>query len=235
MLKKLFIIGLILFNSYSSTFAFSENTLDGIEVSRYGTSYAGEELGSRLRRLETDVFGMSQSGNVDDRINNLAKLTLNNPYNQGFRQYNDSYVPKKKGILRRFFDNVTSTFSDPYVTGYTPSINDLGGYGYSGNLSGNGYMNFFNNGRNNYPFNNTYFPNNYGYNYNSGSYKHHPVTGFRPNNGGFNHRPYYRPYYRPNYNSNIQPHVPTDVVRNVATRSTVHIMRDWFYKIKKRT
>ena len=222
MLKKIFVIVIFLIHTCIPVFSYSENTLDNLELSKYGKTYSNEDLGSRLRRLETDIFGMSQSGNPDKRMGNLIKMASQDSYYQNFEPYKNTYLPEKKNIVKRFFDNVSSTFSTPAITGYTPSFYNSGFY--PNNIYSRKYNNFLNNPNRYRPYNNSYYFNNY---------RNNPYSRYY-NNTGFNsaiRNRHYNPrrhnsYYKPYITANPYGIIPTDVNRNIATRSTVHILRD---------
>ena len=223
MSKKVLVIIIFLLQSYIPVLSYTDSTLGNLEFSRYGKTYCNEDLGSRLRRLETDIWGMSQSGNLDTRIENLVKMTSQDVNNYNFQSYDNPYLPEKKNIVRRFFDNVTSTFSAPSITGYTPSFYSSSVY--PNNIYRREYNNFLNNGNRYLPYNNSYYFNN--------NYRNNPYHRYY-NNTGFNsaiRNRHYNPhrnnsYYKPYITANPYGIIPTDVNRNIATRSTVHILRD---------
>ena len=133
------------------------------------------------------------------------------------------YGEKAQMIVRRFFDNVTSTFSAPSITGYTPSFYSSSVY--PNNIYRREYNNFLNNGNRYLPYNNSYYFNN---NYRNNPYhRYYNNTGFNSaiRNRHFNPRKY-NSYYKPYITTNPYGTVPTDINRNFATRSTVHILRD---------
>lgn len=211
MLNKLYIIIILSILVCFPAFSYSDNTLNNLEYAKYGKVYSQEDLSSRLRRLETDSFGMSQSGSLEDRMANLVKMSSQDYYYNNFTPYQPVYSSEKKGVVRKFLDNVSSAFSSPYITGYTPSI--YGSNIYSGNIYGNGYNGYRNNI--NMPYNNAYYFNSSNRNpYRCGNSYHRKI--------------HHNPAYRNRYNAYYNPYgnVPTDVYKNVATRSTVHILRD---------
>ena len=235
MLKKIILVSFLILNISYSSYAFDEQTLNDIELSKYGVTYQHDDLGKRLRRLENDFFGMSQSGNPDNRINNLMRISSQNN-SQYFNYYPKTNSSEKKGKIKRFFDNVTSNFYSPsFTTGYTPSIND---YGYSGSIYGNELMhmknNFcpfdYNNGilnRYNYPhygngIHNNHFPhgnNNLSINNNFGN-RMHANRSIVPYPVRYNNPYAYNPY------NNSYPYIPQNRITNIGTHSSVHIMRD---------
>lgn len=221
MIKKIFVLLLLLIQPVC--FAYTESILNDIEMSQYGTSYQNEDLASRLRRLETDVFGMSQSGNVESRINNLAQMASSVGYTYGIQPYENYYYPQKKGVVKRFFDNVSSTFTSPSMTGYTPSF--YGSNIYPNNMYRRELMNYPYNS--NYcPFNNGYYPNNHQ------KFHNHNYNNYNKNNNLSRFPSKNRLSSRYKYNNGFNPYssypyrIPTDSLTNVATRSTVHILRD---------
>ncbi|MBQ4124293.1 hypothetical protein IJD44_11325 [bacterium] len=205
MIKKIFILFVIICQLSFQTMAFSEKDIADLELQKYGKIYKEDDLGSRLRRLETDVFGMSQSGNIDVRMNNLFNMISPTHNYQGLYPTETFLKPEKKGFIRKFFDNVTSSFSYPYVTGYSPSLFEMNGY--PNNIYKDNHINLSGNNGNYCSFSNPY-PHRY---FNGAHRFHHP----------YGNTPY--------YNNGYSPYIytpPTDITRNVATRSTVHILRD---------
>lgn len=151
MFKKLFALWFMSLVFSLTAFGFSEDSLSAVEYAKYGTNYAEESLGERLNRLETDYFGMAQSGDIESRISNLMKINsgrkngVNLPYDRNYyNNYNNYNTKKKSSIIRSLWDNLSSGFSDNgYITGYTPSMNYSSSSGYN-TLYGNtpfGYMN----------------------------------------------------------------------------------------------
>lgn len=224
MLRKIIIMSLFVFQLSMQVFAYNENDLGNIELSRYGRVYTNEDFGTRLRRIETDIFGMAQSGDLDKRMNMIQQMTSNEK-SVSVVPYENIYTEKKQNPIKRFFSNMTlPSYYPGVVTGYTPGMNT---YGYN-NIYRNEYSDFMNNHNNFCPFNNQRlnnipgrYHNHYynGYGYNNNRYLNNNRTGHvYPYNNAV--RPYrYNPYY------NKYP-VPTDVITNVATRSAVHILQD---------
>ncbi len=207
MIKKYVITALIIMQLPILAPAYTEDNLDSIEMAKYGRVYSTENLANRLRRLETDYFGMAQSGDIDKRISMLQQIAVNErmPY---YPDINDEYfyLSKKPNALQRFFNNVSSVFYSPgVVTGYTPNM-------YNPNWN-NEYMNFMNS-RNSYycPYHDTY---------------HRGINNrFRSRYYG-NYRNRYGNSYGYNFNNPYsRGYIPTDALTNVATRSTVHILQD---------
>lgn len=248
MFKKIFVIVVLFFQFFIISFAYTDNTIENLEYSKYGKIYSNEDLGSRLRRLEMDILGMSQTGDVNSRINNLQQVAGVGNYSAIMPPEDNFYPGEKKSAIRRFFDNVTSSFYDPgNITGYTPSLTGSGYYYDS--VYDNNYFNSLNRYNNYHPYGNPYL----GYNnpfYNNNRYfrNNRPIRNkissilpamntnnvINRNNRLPNrlNRPY-RPY-RPNLPYNhygYNPYsrngfLPTDISTNIATRSSVHILQD---------
>lgn len=233
MLKKLFIIKIIFLFTAIIGFCFSEDEITNIELSKYGESYANESIAERLNRLETDFFGMAQSGDLDSRIDMLKHISGNSRQSAIINPRENYYPGQKRSAIRRFWDNVTSTFDTTgTMTGFTPSMTTSGyNYGYSNNAYGNEFLNFMN-GYNNYcPYHNRY--------HNHNRYLHNPF--YNNNNfinSGLNNR-YFNNGYNPNrYYNGRHPHRPVHYPNNriqrssywlpptVSTRSSVQIIRD---------
>ena len=233
MIKKLFILNIIFFCSAAIGLCFSENELRNIELSKYGESYTNESIAERLNRLETDFFGMAQTGDIDSRIDMLNHIAMNSRQSAIINPQENFYPGKRKSAIKSFWDNVTSTFDTTgSITGYTPSMTTTG-YGYSNNMYRNEFLNFMN-GYNNYcPYHNRYHNNNRYFNnqflnnnnfVNSGlnnSYVHNN----KHNPANYHHRFNQYPYgnYFPN-NRFQRSYFSTPP--NIATRSSVQIIRD---------
>lgn len=71
MIKKFFVV--LLFFLYMPVFAQSYSTLDKIEESLFGMTYSGEGEKSRIERLEKNIYGNIQNGNLQTRLNTLSK------------------------------------------------------------------------------------------------------------------------------------------------------------------
>lgn len=237
MLRKIIILIAVISQLFISALAYSDDILNNMEFRKYGTTYSNEDLGSRLRRLETDFFGMAQSGDAETRMNNLQQISGGNSVSAYLPPDDNFYPGKKQSAIKRFFNNMTSSIYDPgVITGYTPPIYNNG---YVNSIYGNEYKNFLNRNNNYCPFNSrNYSPsyrqyhNHYYNNYNpAGNNIYRPyrnnVSSILPSMNTNNivqmNRPY-RPYrYNPYYNPYSRP---TNQFTNVATRSSVHILQD---------
>ena len=206
MIRRFLFVSFLFFMSQLFVFAFSEDELSYLEISKYGQTYEKDSFYQRLSRLENDILGMTQSGDIDNRIRLLYKVSSNSI---AFPQ-EKTYEVNKKTAIRNLWDNISSGFinNDGFMTGYIPSMN------YSDN-----YMDFFDNEPQYCPYHNTYHhqsrrvPRIGRHNFHH-NHHHHPSS----------YNPYGPTYQRPTYGRT-----------SVATGSTVRIINDWFYKIKKRT
>lgn len=201
MIRKVLITGFLFFAVSLVGFCYSEDELSMIEMKKYGQSFVDDSLSDRLIRLETDMFGMGQSGDIESRINLINRMNANSTYSSIVApEYNYS---NKKGFLGNIFDG----FSSGTMTGFTPPMT-----GYSSNYGNYCPYNHHYNNRANKPFRNGY---------NSGNHHNH--------NHNFQHRlprigahgPYntYNPYAAGNER-------PTYGSTNVITGSRVHILKD---------
>ena len=225
MLRKLITTGFILFLFSLSVFGYSEDNLSALEYERYGTYFPNESLSERLNRLETDYFGMSQTGDIDLRIANLSKVNSNakNGINLPFDGYNNTKTSK----FRNFWNNLNSVFNDNgYMTGFTPSMNTTSTSGYSNDIYDNLYRNNmqsfcpYNHPRihhSNHRYYNRHLNNRRG-NFNG-------VNRFTPNRfypNRFNPNIGYYPNINRPYVNSTRYYTPP----NFETKSSIHILRD---------
>ncbi len=226
MLKKLFLINIAMFSIALAGYCFSEEQLSKMEIIEYGQSYPDESIASRLNRLETDYFGMVQSGDIDSRIDMLKRMS-NNSKRSAILLPEDNYYPgEKRSAMGRFWDNVTDTFSGGTVTGFTPGL-DMNSYGYSNSVYGNGFNNFFNN-LPYCPYHNRYHNNNF-FNRAYRNINRFANSGFNYNYPNFNRHYYGRNHYNRPYSPYYGPYrrmIPQNNLTNLATRSSVHIIKD---------
>ena len=205
MLKKyIFIIVLSLF-AVLTAYSYAEDDLSRLEYQRFGRVYEEDSLGERLNRLETETFGMAQTGDIDGRIDRLSKLNENGKMPSMAVPYNNSL--KKKDRLKNFFSNVLDIFDTGSITGFTPSFYSTGGY------SDNIYQNEFNNFMNN--------PQGYC------TYHNRPYSDLYRHNLYMNNQPpvTYGNYYG-NYPINRNYYPNTYMPPNVYTRAGVHILNN---------
>lgn len=129
MCKKFIIFTVIVFQFFIISYAdYVDEALNNIELKQYGRTFVEDSIGSRLIRLETDYFGMAQSGSVENRIYSLEKMAAVNKSIPQFQEdlfgdrvyYSKNEKPNK---VQQFFNNITAPFSSyGTVTGYTPPI-----------------------------------------------------------------------------------------------------------------
>ena len=199
MVRKIVLSFVFVFFISLNADCYIEEQLSFLERNNYGQSFANDSLSERLNRLEMDVLGMRQSGDVDERVSLLTKMSQGNISTPSF----DYYKPTKRSAIQSILNNVGSVFSndDGFMTGYTPPM----GFSYGNNM-------------NNYHYTQPrYCPYHNVYHSRPSRFHHH-----YPNRIGYN--PYGPNYERPTYG-----------YTNTMTGSSVHILRDWFYTIKKRT
>ena len=199
MFKKLFVLFCLSFMSASCCFSFSNDELSYLEISKYGKTYDKDSFSQRLSRLENDILGMTQSGDIDNRIRLLYKVSSNSVVLPSERIYSGN----RKSAIRNIWDNISSNFinDEGFMTGYIPSMN------YNDN-----YMDFFDNEPQYCPYHNTFHR----------SFRHIPRIGKHNHPSPYNHHYHpsnYNPY-GPNY------HRPTYGMRNVSAGSTVRIIND---------
>ncbi len=197
MIRKIFILTAVFLLSNLQGFCFSDNEISYLEISQYGKSFEQDSFSERLARLENDVLGMTQSGEIEKRIKNLYKVVGNSIVLPDPR---NSEVNNKKSF-KDFWNNMTSGLlnSNGYMTGYIPPITT--------NLGGNS-SDFFD-------IEPICCPHLKSYHH---KHRHSPRIG--RHNFHNNYTPnYYNPYgtnqYRPTYG-----------MRNVSTASTVRILND---------
>lgn len=221
MLRKLFTLSFIFLVFETVSFSFTDE-LSNIEYNKYGTTFEYESLAQRLNRLETDYFGMSQSGDINSRIMNLSKINTNKT-NSAILSKNYGNDDKPKSKLRNFWDNITS--GNGYITGFTPSMNTFTTQGYANDIYNNEFYNLMNQP--------SFCPYDMGYHNRSAVSRPHNyytkrvngVNRFTPNHNPYRNYPYsyngYNPYNRPYVNRTTYNMPP-----NFETKSSIHILRD---------
>ena len=146
----------------------SKFDLTQLEKQYFGQSFKNDSVEDRISRLEQNIFGTIQTGNLQLRFNNLVqayqntkmqekqKLFTQNPYGTGYSSMNNNQ--NFGGLLKNAFN---SFFTTGQLTGFTPPIYnpypyrssvpnfynpyDMGGRGYNSGFSGRGYR-YYNNG-----------------------------------------------------------------------------------------
>lgn len=211
-MKNLAILGLFIIFNATMGFCFSEEDISNIELAKYDDTYKNETISQRLNRLENDYFGMTQSGGIEDRILQLNKISNNLKQSAILNTHN--YYKKRNNGIKNFWNNITSTFDDGYITGFTPPMYNteyLSGYPQYENTSG--IINFA-------PFENRHHPF-YNKHHNDFIKNHHKRT----QNHHFNHQQKHRLNNHYNPNKRIT-RTRYSIPPNITTQSSVHIIRD---------
>lgn len=140
---------------------FSGKDLTNIEKQIFGRSFPRENPELRIKRLETNLLGATQSGNLDTRFQTL--LTTAYHYNENANIYPFA-TQQNSGFgnsIKKVFNTITNT---GYMTGYTPPITPYGynyPYGFpQQNPYYNNWNNLWNQPQNGYD---RTYRNNYGY------------------------------------------------------------------------
>ena len=125
---------------------FSNKDLTTLEKQIFGRSFSRENPETRIKRLETNLLGAVQSGNLNNRFQTL--LTTAHHYNEN-TALNTFSTQQNSGFgnsIRKVFNTITNS---GYMTGYTPPISPYG-YNYPyGFPQQNTYYNNWNNTWNN--------------------------------------------------------------------------------------
>lgn len=97
--------------------------LSNLEQKILNKRYTYDNPESRIARMEQQVFGSTQTGNLPQRYQNLQNyLNTNNPYNDNY------YNTKKKQTFWKAFSNI---FGAGQITGFTPAYSSYDNpYGY---------------------------------------------------------------------------------------------------------
>lgn len=208
-------------------FCLTNDVLSDIELSNFGKNYENESLANRLNRLETQFFGMTQSGDIDSRINTIYKMATDPLSNPVSSISENNYSAKKP--LKRFWQNITSAFdNNGIITGYTPSISSF-------NVSGFDLNNNFNNNLNHNFHNNYYNKTPYGY---CPYHTNNISQTFDKINNSFNYfdkrhdRKFLNRRHPFNNNNNYNPsylsksYIPTNSNQNLNIATSVKILED---------
>lgn len=248
MFKKFLLINIIIFATTLTGYAFSESDIDFLEQQNYGTVYSAESFAERLQRLENDMLGMSQGGDLDSRVEKLIKLNQNNvnAHNLAYLPQDMNMPDKKENAIRKFFNGISETFfDDGTLTGFTPSYgiyDPIYGqtygntnsypstvtFGNSPGLFGNfpSYCQYY--GTNIPSYSRPYYGNNSWFNNINRKYYNKNYPGYHNTRTGHRHLPphiyannSYNPYYG-SYSRYNPVYSPADII----TRSAVHILKD---------
>jgi len=166
------------FNQINEFPNISKNTLSGMESKVFKKSFAKNNVENRVERLEQQIFGAVQSGDMETRFETLkAAVKSYNPnplasdYNQNLGQnlgqdpmmmqntLGQNPFAGKQGGLRGILGGLGNMMSGGgfggmggTMTGFTPPIDPYNNYNTNNNLYNNGYNNnngYYNNGYNN--------------------------------------------------------------------------------------
>lgn len=153
-------------NKYSNI---SNSTLSGIEAKVLRKSYGQNNTEERIERLEQQIFGAVQSGDLEERFETLKAASQGYNRNQYAPTYNQNTITSGRGGWKNIVGNIGGMLlgGGPLggtMTGFTPSLDPYN--------SNNNY-NTYNNGYNNY---NNFA--NLGYPSGNGLY-----SGYRTNHG----------------------------------------------------
>lgn len=121
------------FNQINEYPGISQDVITKMETKIFNRSYPQADTLSRIERLEQQIFGAAQSGDVTERY--LALKTASSKY----RMSADTYYPNpnQRGGLRGLAGNFGNMFGGT-MTGFTPQISPLDNY----NSYGNNYNNY---------------------------------------------------------------------------------------------
>lgn len=126
------------FNQINKYPNISKGALSGMEAKIFHQNYPQNGPERRIERLEQQVFGAVQSGDLNTRYENL-KIAINN-YNVGKTAYYPTAVAPSG--IRGILGNIGNAMMGGSMTGFTPSIDP-----FDNNFSA-GYNNYNNNGYN---------------------------------------------------------------------------------------
>ncbi|MBO5948507.1 hypothetical protein J6Q66_06710 [bacterium] len=134
------------FNQYASI---SPNELAEMEQRIFMKIYPNDDAQMRITRLEKEVFGAMQAGDLDERYETLKSATqyynafppnLANQIPYYSNPYHESFQPTKV-TLPSILKTIGSFFCPPALTGYSPNII------YPNNTPYNSFDPFFNSSR----------------------------------------------------------------------------------------
>jgi len=144
---------------------FSNKDLTSMEKQIFGRSFPRENPEIRIKRLETNLLGAVQSGNLDNRFQTLLTAAYHYNENTAMPAFSTQQTGGFGNSIKKVFNTITNS---GYMTGYTPPISPYGynyPYGFpQQNTYYNNWNNTWNNPWSNYGngFDRTY-RNNYGY------------------------------------------------------------------------
>lgn len=130
----------------------SSSQLSKMELLCFRTVYKKDPPEVRIQRLETNIFGTIQSGNLNSRFNNL-EMALNNQQQQQ-QNYNIQYSQNNyyqndcgmnynrnyhQGLASNFRNIIGNMFNPMRMTGFTPPVYNPFNY-YDANYGSQRYM-----------------------------------------------------------------------------------------------
>lgn len=202
------------FNQINQHKNISMNALSSMESKVFHQKYPQDTAQNRVERLEQQIFGAVQDGDITARYETLKTATTNynanqyaqNPYQNPFGPGDPfAQTANNQGRMKGVLGNLGNMLlgGGGAMTGFTPSIDPLYN-SYNGN---NGYNSY--NGNNGYNGNNLYN----GYNGNSNGYNNYNNNAnlSSPNGYGL-------------YNGNRTNHGYSDIFKSYGTGSRVTIL-----------
>ncbi|MDD3436234.1 MAG: hypothetical protein PHC64_03670 [Candidatus Gastranaerophilales bacterium] len=130
------------FNQINTYPNISQNVLSRMESRIFNQKYPENGSQRRIERLEQQIFGAVQSGNLEARYRALqlaAKNYNRNPYNIDPLDMNTSGYATNRG-WKGLAGNLGNSLLGGTMTGFTPPINPFYGNGYTNGF--NNYSNF---------------------------------------------------------------------------------------------
>lgn len=125
------------FNQINKQPNISKGDLSKLESKVLGRNYAQDNLQSRVERLEQQLLGAVQEGDLTDRYETLKVASQNSNFAQNLTNdyYPNSVMPNRGG-LRGMLGNIgAAMLGGGMMTGYSPSLDPF----YSQNTYGNNY------------------------------------------------------------------------------------------------
>lgn len=121
------------FNQLNKYPNISRNSLSKIEAKVFNQSFPQNSTERRIERLEQQVFGAAQSGDMNIRYENL--LIASKKFNPD--TVINSYYPANGPKLRNVLGNLGNSMMGGNMTGFTPPIDPYSASGYSNNTGFN--------------------------------------------------------------------------------------------------
>ena len=155
------------FNQINALPNISKNSLSGMEAKILRKKYEQNTDENRIERLEEQIFGAVQSGELSSRFETLKTASKNYNQNQNLSQYAPAYNQNPVANGQRGWKGIVGNLGSMLMgggmmTGFTPSIdpfntsnsaynNNGNNYNSNGGNGGNGlYSNGYNGGMNNF-------------------------------------------------------------------------------------